>query len=171
MKNSYSKVIVSGIITSIDFNSDISEVMRPVAKMIVYDQETNEWVDNIYIIFTDNGSVQQFKGFNVGTILLVTGELKYQSGVGYSILVNHFTVFEKNKEKSNIQIQKVFYFSNLIMENFVYIQGTKIYQNGNIVSICKFTKKYYIICFNLNSIRNGNRLYRLFLYFSTNVFC
>ena len=137
-KKMYSRVIVSGIIINTELNSDIIGITRPVAEITIYDVVKQEWINNIYLIFSDNSSARRFRGFNVGMILLVSGELIYYSNVGSAIYVKDYIILEKNKDKQSVNIQKVFYFDNIGVQNDVFIKGEVVYQNKEkeIISIC-----------------------------------
>jgi len=132
---SESKVIVTGIIVNTEYNLDTDSLKRPVAEITIYDTKTQEWLSGIYLVFTDNADIQRFKRFRAGTILLVTGELKYFAGKGYAIYVNSYMILEENKDGSDISYQKAFYFAHLQVQNFVFIRGHLVAKSESIISM------------------------------------
>lgn len=131
----YSEVCLTGIVTDISLNSDIFGIKRPVARLTTLNSKTNEWNENIFACFSDNAQARQFRAINIGSVLLVTGEVFYQHGKGYMIYVNKYVILEKNNEKRPIYIQRVFLSGNYNIDNKIIIKGSVISNNNNIYSI------------------------------------
>ena len=126
-----SKVMITGIITETDFNSNIIDIIRPVARVCVYDKQNKEWIDNIYLIFPDNTNARKFRGLHIGDVILLTGELCYYSGTGYSIYVIDYTILESNIQNAPLDIQKTLFFNKIGSQNYIFIKGTMLYYNKN----------------------------------------
>lgn len=138
---SESKVIVTGIVTQTDFNSNILDIVRPAAQICVYSQEDKEWIDKIYLIFSDNVDARKFKALNIGDILLLTGELVYCAGTGYAIYVTSHTILHSNKTGSPLNIQKTLFFNYTLPQNFVFIKGVTICKNNEIITVAHQIKE------------------------------
>lgn len=134
---SESKVILTGIVTNTDLNSNIMDIVRPVAQITIYNQKDQAWVDNIYLIFSDNASARKFRGIKIGDILLITGEFVYLAGIGYAVYLTNYQKLHNNTSESPLNIQKTLFFNGLSPQNFIMIKGNIIYVNKeeNVVTI------------------------------------
>lgn len=134
--NTFSEVVISAVITNIDLNANTSVTNSPVAEVTVYDPIHKNWVDNIYILFSDNSNARKFRMFHVGDILMIYGELIYSSGVGYVISPTNYTILSSNKKDIPLHIQKVNLINSFGVINRVYIKGNLLSLNrNNIASI------------------------------------
>ena len=132
---SESKVIVTGIVTKTDFNANILDIIRPAAEITVYSQEDKEWIDKIYLIFAENVDARRFKAFNIGDILLLTGELIYYPGTGYAIYVTSYTILQSNKSDAPLNMQKTLFFNYTLPQNFVFVKGSVLCHNNDIITL------------------------------------
>lgn len=117
-----SQVVVSGVITDTQLNSNILNMIRPVATIEVFDPVHKEWVKDIYIIFSENGDARRFKGLNTGDLIMVTGELSFITGTGYVIYATEHTILCKNKNGTP-QKNRIVLFDGCNQQNFIYIKG------------------------------------------------
>lgn len=131
------KTLISGIIKNVDFNSNILNIIRPVAELSVFDPVKKEWVDHIYIIFSENGDARRFKGFNIGDVIIVSGETSFITGVGYVVYVLEYTILYKNKNVEKASRNKIILSDGCNQQNFIYIKGRLIYydEDTNIATI------------------------------------
>lgn len=135
MNKTYSQIIVTGIVISTDHNISNKDTVSPVIQLTTYDTETKTWLDNIYILFSDNSNARKFRMFNIGDILLLSGELIYYSGAGFLINPLNYVVLDSNKKDIPIDVQKSNLISSTGVLNHIFIKGNLLNLSKNIASI------------------------------------
>lgn len=135
MNHTYSDVTITGIIISTEYNITNKDTVSPVIQITTYDTENQTWLDNIFIVFSDNANARKFRMFNVGDIILLSGELIYYSGTGFLINPLNYVILTSNKKDISIDVQKSNLISSIGVINKIMIKGSLLNVNKNIASI------------------------------------